>query len=409
MQKLDINKIRADFPILKNLFYDKPLVYLDNAATTQLPQVVLDAVIHHYTYAKANIHRGLYALAELADAAFTKAREKVRQFINAKEAQEIIFVNGTTAAINLVAQSYGHAFLKSNDTVLVSVMEHHSNIVPWQLLQDQIGIKILPIAITQNGELDLQNYTRLLEQKPKLVALTHVSNVLGTINPIKQIIAMAHNLDIPVLVDGAQAVAHFPVDVQNLDCDFYAFSGHKMYASDGIGVLYGKSKLLAKMPPYQGGGGMIKAVSFSGTKYADLPEKFEAGTPNIAGTVSLGSAIDYLQNKNLTAIFQHEKELLDYAQNALHQIPGLRIIGEANAKIGVISFVLDRAHSHDVGTILDRDGIAVRTGHHCTMPLHTFFKVPATTRVSLGIYNTRKEIDILINSIMKAERFMSNG
>ena len=333
----------------------------------------------------------------------------MRNFINAKDVSEIIFVRGTTEAINLVAESYGRAFLKEGDEVVLSVMEHHSNIVPWQILQSKIGIKIFPIKITPQGEIDFDDYERLLNQKPKLVAVTHVSNVLGTINPVKKMIEMAHSAGAPVLLDGAQAVAHFPVDVSDLDCDFYAFSGHKMYAPDGIGVLYGKEKLLEQMPPYHGGGSMIKKVTFPKTEYADLPDKFEAGTPNVAGAVALGTAIDYLKNISLDAIFSHEKMLLEYAEKSLRDIPGLKVIGESFDKVGVISFMLDNIHPHDVGTILDRDGIAVRAGHHCAMPLFEFFGLPAATRVSLGLYNTADEIDILVESIMSVKRFMTNG
>jgi len=399
MKYINPTTIRADFPILSCEIKGKPLIYLDNAATTQKPKAMLDALLHYYTHTNANVHRGLSGLAAAADMAYARAREKVRVFINAKESAEIIFVRGATEAINLVAQSYGRAFLCSGDEVILTIMEHHSNIVPWQMLRDQLGIKIAVVGVNDKGELDLEEYQRYLARKPKLVAITHVSNVLGTVNPVKEMVKMAHAVNVPVLLDGAQAVGHFAVDVQDLDCDFYVFSGHKMYAPTGIGVLYGKQEFLEKMPPYQGGGGMIQMVSFAKTKYADLPEKFEAGTPSIADAVALGAAVDYLQNLTMAAVDEYEKILLDYATAALQKIEGLRILGTAANKVGVISFVLDNIHPHDVGTILDKEGITIRAGHHCAMPLLQHFNVPATTRVSFGVYNTKEEIDVLVKAL----------
>lgn len=401
---MNSHAIRNDFPILHRNFWGKPLIYLDNAATTQKPQAIIDALSYYYSNCNANVRRGLSALAAESDFAYMEAREKVCSFINAKTTAEIIFVRGTTEAINLVAQSFGRGFLHLQDEVLLSVMEHHSNIVPWQILRDQMGIKVSAIAVTDQCELDLVDYQRCLERQPKLVSIIHVSNVLGTINPVKKMIDMAHAAGALVLLDGAQAVGHLAVDVQDLDCDFYAFSGHKMYAPYGIGVLYGKQELLEKMPPYQGGGGMIQTVDFEKTTYADSPNKFEAGTPSIADAIGLGAAIDYLKKISMPEIVAHEKKILDYATAALQEIPKLQIIGTSPNKIGVISFVLGNIHPHDIGSVLDQEGIAIRAGNHCAMPLMRRFNLPATARVSLGLYNTQEEIDVLITGIQRAAK-----
>lgn len=402
-------KIRNDFPILKEIINGKPLVYLDNAATSQKPKQVLGAILHYYKHENANVHRGLHTLANHADMAYSHARENVKGFINAEFCEEVIFVKGTTDAINLVAHSYCRTYCKAGDEILLSTMEHHSNIIPWQILRDEMGIKISSISVTDDGDLDLEDYERLLKRGPKLVALTHVSNVLGTINPVKKMIFMAHELGIPVLLDGAQAISHIPVDVQDLDCDFYAFSGHKMYAPTGIGVLYGKKHFLEKMLPYQGGGGMIAMVSFDKTIYADLPAKFEAGTPNIEGAIGLSSAIDYLKNITMAKIEAHDRILTEYAYAALQDVKGIKILGvKSKDKIGVVSFVLDDIHPHDIGTILDSEGIAIRAGNHCAMPLLRRFNLPATARISFGLYNTKNEIDFLIASLAKVKGIFAN-
>jgi len=396
-----VERIRNDFPILKQQVHGKPLVYLDNAATSQKPQVVIDTVTQYYLAQNSNVHRGVHFLSEQATQAFEGARAKVARFLNASNAREVIFVRGATEGINLVAQSYGRTFIKAGDEILISAMEHHSNIVPWQMLCEQIGARLRVIPFNYDGELFLDEYERLLNEWTKLVAVVHVSNALGTINPIKQIIEMAHRRGIPVLVDGAQAVPHMRVDVQALDCDFYAFSGHKLFGPTGIGVLYGKADLLEAMPPYQGGGDMISAVTFEKTHYNTLPYKFEAGTPDIAGVIGLGVAIDYLSEIGLDAITAYEHELLAYATDALSTIKGVRIIGTAREKAGVLSFVLDGIHAHDIGTILDHEGIAIRAGHHCAMPVMQRFGVPATARASLAFYNTKEEVDALIRAIHK--------
>jgi len=409
MKTLDLEKMRSDFPILNQSEQKKPLIYLNNAATTQKPQVVLDALLHYYTHINANTQRGLDDLTAKGERAYQLAREKIQKFINAEDSSEIIFTKGATESINLVTQSFGHTFLKTGDEVLLSIMEHHANIVPWQILKEQIGIKISFIDVDEEGNLDLADFTRHLERKPKILAITHASNVLGTINPVKKMINMAHALDIPVLLDGAQSIAHLPVDMQDLDCDFYAFSGHKIYAPTGIGILYGKRKWLEKMQPYQGGGGMIQSVSLTGSTYAELPEKFEAGTQNVASAIALGVALDYLNTLNFSKIEKHEQELLTYLTDALNNMQDIRILGTASKKVSVVSFILKNAHPHDVATVLDRDGIAIRAGHHCAMPLLERYKLPAVTRVSLGLYNTKKEIDVLLKSIDKAKRFFSHG
>jgi cysteine desulfurase / selenocysteine lyase len=399
---LDIDKIRADFPILKQKIHGKPLVYFDNGATSQKPQVVIDALHRYYAAENSNIHRGVHFLSEQATAAYEAARQKIKTFVNAPSEQEIIFVRGTTEAINLVAQSYGRTFLKAGDEIIVSAMEHHSNIVPWQILCEQIGARLRVIPINHDGELVLDEYCRLLNEKTKLVSVTHVSNALGTIVPIKELVRLAHERQVPVLVDGAQAAPHLKVDVQELGCDFYAFSGHKLFGPTGVGILYGRSELLEAMPPYQGGGDMISLVTFEKTHYNVLPYKFEAGTPHIAGGIGLGAAVDYLEGLDWKQVAAHEHRLLNYATAALSEIDGLRIIGTAKAKVGVVSFVFDHVHAHDVGTILDQEGVAVRAGHHCAMPVMQRFGVPATTRASFALYNTQQEIDILVRGIQRA-------
>lgn len=399
--RLDAALLRHDFPILDQKVNGRPLVYLDNAATTQKPRAVMEAMDRYYATINANVHRGAHALSERATEAFEGARSKVQRFINAEDAREIIFVRGTTEAINLVAQSYGRSKLKSGDEIIVTEMEHHSNIVPWQLLCEQTGAVLRVVPIDERGELDMEQYQRLLGPRTRLVAVVHLSNVLGTINPVKGIISLAHSHGVPVLLDGAQAVPHLKVDVQDLGCDFYAFSGHKLYGPTGIGVLYGKEELLEAMPPYQGGGEMIRVVTFKKTVYNDLPYKFEAGTPDIAGAIGLGTAIDYVSGIGLETIALHERELLDYATEAVAGVPGLRIIGTARERASILSFVLDGVHPHDIGTILDSEGIAIRTGHHCAMPVMEHFGLPATARASLALYNTRDDVDALVRGLHK--------
>ena len=391
--------VRRDFPILSRSVHGKPLVYLDNGATSQKPQAVIEALSRYYREENSNIHRGVHFLSERATAAYEEARQKIQAFINAAHKEEIIFVRGTTEAVNLVAQSYGRSALKAGDEIIISAMEHHSNIVPWQMLREQTGARLRVIPINHDGELVLDEYRRLLNDKTKIVSVTHVSNALGTVAPVHEIVAAAHERGIPVMLDGAQAVPHLKVDVQELGCDFYAFSGHKMFGPTGVGVLYGRRELLDKMPPYQGGGDMISLVTFEKTHYNVLPYKFEAGTPNIAGGIGLGAAVDYLQRLAWEQVVAHEEDLLAYATEKLAVIDGLRIIGTAKEKVGVLSFVFDKIHAHDVGTILDQEGVAVRAGHHCAMPVMQRFGVPATTRASLAFYNTRDEIDVLANAI----------
>ena len=397
----DVARIRADFPILSQQVHGKPLVYFDNGATSQKPRVVIETLERYYAAENANIHRGVHTLSERATAAYEAAREKIRGFVNARFDKEIIFVRGTTEAINLVAQSYGRSFLRSGDEIIVSAMEHHSNIVPWQMVCEQVGARLRVIPINHDGEIVMEEYARLLNDRTKLVAVTHVSNALGTVAPVKEIIAAARARGVPVLLDGAQAVPHLQIDVQDLGCDFYAFSGHKMFGPTGIGVLYGRCELLEKMPPYQGGGDMISLVTFEKTHYNVLPYKFEAGTPHIAGVIGLGAAVDYLKGLDWEQIAAHEHELLSYATEALREFPALKIIGTAKDKAGVLSFVLDHVHAHDVGTILDQEGVAVRAGHHCAMPVMQRFGVPATTRASFAFYNTVEEIDVLVKGIRR--------
>jgi len=397
----DVARVRQDFPILGEKVRGKPLVYLDNAATSQKPQVVIDTIVRYYSSENSNIHRGIHFLSEQATRAYEDARLKVKCLLNASDTREIIFVRGATEGINLVAQSYGRAFIKTGNEIIISAMEHHSNIVPWQILCDQVGARLRVIPINDRGELLIDEYERLLNTKTRFVSVAHVSNALGTINPIRQIIEMAHRWNVPVLVDGAQAAPHLTVDVQNLNCDFYVFSSHKLFGPTGVGVLYGKADILERMPPYQGGGDMIRSVTFEKTLYNVLPYKFEAGTPHIAGVIGLGSAIDYLSRIGLEKIAAYERELLDYATDALCAIEGVRVIGTAKEKAGILSFVIDGVHPHDIGTILDYDGIAIRTGHHCAMPVMERFGVPATARASFAFYNTKEEVDVLVQAIHK--------
>jgi len=395
MENFNVEQIRKDFPILREQVYGKPLTYLDNAATTQKPQSVIDTLTQYYSKENANIHRGIFCLSEQATKRYKSARHKVQEFIGAASDKEIIFVRGATEAINLVAHCYGRTFLKAGDEVLITHMEHHSNIVPWQMLREEAGVKLKVAPINDQGELILGDFKKLLTDKVKFVSVVHVSNALGTVNPVKEIVRLAHAQGIPVMLDGAQAVAHTPVNVQDLGCDFYVFSGHKLLGPTGVGVLYGKKEFLEKMPPYQGGGDMIRSVTFEKTDYNDLPYKFEAGTPHIAGVIGLGVAIDYIGSIGLERIEAYEQELLKYGTEKLLQVPGLRMIGTAKHKSAILSFVLGDAHAHDIGTILDRQGIAIRAGHHCAMPVMQRFHVPATTRASFAFYNTKEEIDRL--------------
>ena len=398
---LDVDAIRRDFPILSRAVHGKPLVYFDNGATSQKPQAVIDALNRYYAEENSNIHRGVHYLSERATTLYEAAREKLRRFVNAGRVEEIVFVRGTTEAINLVAQSYGRTFLKAGDEIIVSAMEHHSNIVPWQMLCEQTGARLRVIPINHDGELLLDEFRRLLNDRTKFVSVTHVSNALGTVTPVQEIVRLAHEKGVPVLLDGAQAVPHLKIDVQELGCDFYAFSGHKMFGPTGVGVLYGRAELLDKMPPYQGGGDMISLVTFEKTHYNVLPYKFEAGTPHIAGGIGLGAAVDYLAGLDWEQVAAHEGDLLQYATQLLTRIDGLRIIGTAKEKAGVISFVLGHVHAHDVGTILDQEGVAVRAGHHCAMPVMQRFGVPATTRASFAFYNTRAEVDVLVGAMQR--------
>jgi cysteine desulfurases, SufS subfamily len=400
---LDVEKIREDFPILNQSIRGQPLIYLDNAATAQKPKSVINSESLFYATDYANIHRGVHALSERSTRAYEDVRNKVQDFINARDRREIIFVRGTTEAINLVAQSYGRIALNAGDEVLITEMEHHSNIVPWQLLCGQSGAALKVVPINDAGELRMEEFERLLSPRTKIVAVCHLSNALGTLNPVQQIIELAHAHKVPVLVDGAQAAPHFPVDVQALDCDFYAFSGHKLYGPSGIGVLYGKAELLEAMLPYQGGGDMIRRVTFEKTEYNDLPYKFEAGTPNIAGTIGLGAAIDYVCRIGLHAIVKHEETLLSYATRLASEIPGLRLIGTARHKSSILAFTLEGIHAHDIGTILDHQGIAIRAGHHCAMPIMDHYGVAATARASFAFYNTLDEVDKLIAGIRKVQ------
>jgi cysteine desulfurase/selenocysteine lyase len=399
----DVQRVREDFPILHQQVHGKPLVYLDNAATSQKPQAVIDAVSRYYAEDNANVHRGVHLLSERATRGYEEARVKVKRFLHAGDVHEVIFTHGATEGINLVANSYGRKYVAAGDEILISAMEHHSNIVPWQMLCEEKNAVLRVVPISDAGELLLEEYEKRLGPKTRLVAMAHVSNALGTINPIRRIIELAHRRKVPVLVDGAQAVPHLLVDVQELDCDFYVFSAHKLYGPTGIGILYGKADLLEAMPPYQAGGDMIESVTFEKTTYNSLPYKFEAGTPNIAGAFGLGAAIDYLSGIGLEVAAAYEHELLAYATEKLRRVKGLRLIGTAEDKAGVLSFVLAGIHPHDIGTILDREGIAIRTGHHCAQPVMQRFGVPATARASLAFYNTREEIDTLVDALGKVK------
>ena len=399
----DVRRIREDFPILKQKVHGKPLVYLDNAATSQKPERVLQAMRRFYTEDCSNVHRGVHLLSERATQAYEDARVKIQRFIHAAEPREIVYVNGTTEAINLVAYSYGRVHVQAGDEVLITAMEHHSNIVPWQILCEEKNARLRVAPINDRGELILEEFEKLLSPRTRLVAVAHVSNALGTVNPVREIVRMAHRGNIPVLLDGAQAAPHLQVDVQDLDCDFYAFSGHKLFGPTGIGALYGKASLLEAMPPYQGGGDMILSVTFEKTTYNSLPYKFEAGTPNIAAAIGLGAAIDYVNEIGFDNITSYEHALLAYATEAIGQIPGVRLIGTAREKAGVLSFVVEGVHAHDVGTVLDHEGIAIRTGHHCAQPVVERFGVPATARASLAFYNTKQDINALAAGLQQVK------
>ena len=403
INKLNIQRIREDFPVLNQIVNDNKLIYFDNAATTQKPQVVIDAIANYYEHDNANVHRGVHALSARATKQFEDARANIQRFINAKYAHECIFVRGTTEAINLVAQCFVAPRILPDEEILITYMEHHSNIVPWQLICKKTGAKLKVAPISLNGEVLLDEYEKLLARNPKFVALSYASNALGTINPVKKMIEMAHAHGALVLLDGAQSTAHLPIDVQDLGCDFYAFSSHKMYGPTGIGVLWGKENLLDDMPPYQGGGEMITSVSFEATEYAPLPFKFEAGTPNISGVIGLNATLNYLAALDMEEIFAYEKYLLEYATNAINSLKGFNIIGTAKDKVPIISFVHGNIHSHDIGTILDSEGIAIRSGHHCAMPLMDFYEISGTNRISLSFYNTVEEIDICVEALKKAK------
>ncbi len=405
----DVKNIRKDFPNLSITVRGRPLVYLDNAATTMKPQSVIDRLVEYYSHENSNVHRGVHYLSEKATAEFEKAREKVRQFLNAAKLSEIIFTKGTTDSINLVVSSYGRAFLKKGDEIIISAMEHHSNIVPWQILCEEKGTVLKVIPLDETGAYSVSDFKKILSPRTKFVSLVYISNSLGTINPIPEIIKISHSHSIPVLVDGAQTVNHRPVDVQKLDCDFLAFSGHKLFGPTGVGVLYGKADLLNKMPPYQGGGDMIASVTLEKTTYNVLPYKFEAGTPHIAGVIALGTAIDYINTIGFEKIMPYEEELLAYGTKALKKIPHLRMIGTAKNKAAILSFVLPNIHAHDLGTLVDEQGVAIRTGHHCTQPVMKHFCVPATSRASLAFYNTTQDIDRLVESIIKANKIFSKN
>jgi len=403
----DVARLRGDFPILHQQIHGKPLAYLDNGASTQKPQRVIDAISHFYAHDYSNIHRGVHTLSERATEAYESSRARVQRFLNAEHSDEIVFVRGATEAINLVAQTFGRTRFGAGDEVLVTEMEHHANIVPWQLLAEQTGVVLRVVPFDDQGAIDLEKYAALIGPKTRLVSVTHVSNALGTVNPVAEMVEIAHARDVPVLLDGAQAVAHCPVDVQALGCDFYTFSGHKIYGPSGIGVLYGRRELLESMPPWQGGGDMILQVSFSGTTYQRPPQRFEAGTPHIAGAVGLAAALDYVDAVGLDAIARHEHELLSYATEAVADVPGLRIIGTAKGKSAILSFVLNGAHAHDIGTILDFEGVAIRAGHHCAMPVMDHYGVAATARASFGLYNTREEVDALVAGLHRVVEMFS--
>ena len=401
MSSFDVNKIREDFPVLSQTVNGKPLVYLDNGASSQVPNLVIERGSKYLAEEHSNIHRGVHYLSQHATTAYEAAREKVKRFINAPSAKECIFVRGTTEGVNLVAYSYGRKFIGEGDEIILSQMEHHANIIPWQVLAEEKGAKIRVIPMNERGELVIEEYENMLNERTRMVSIIHVSNALGTINPVKEMIATAHKFGVPFFLDAAQSVPHFPVDVQDLDCDFMTFSGHKMFAPTGSGVLYGKKEFLDKMPPYQTGGGMIRTVTFEKTTFAPIPDKFEAGTPAIAANIGLGAAIDYLNSIDFEAAARYEHELLEYATEKLSAIEGVRIIGTAREKASVLSFILENVHPHDIGTILDQQGIAVRAGHHCAQPVMQFFDVPATARASFAFYNTRQEVDKLAEAVQK--------
>ena len=401
MSNWDVEKVRKDFPVLAQTVNGKPLRYLDNAASSQVPNLVIERGAEYLKKEHSNIHRGVHYLSQHATTAYEAAREKVKRFINAPSAKECIFVRGCTEGVNLVAYSYGRKFVNEGDEIIISQMEHHANIIPWQVLAEEKNAKLRVIPMNERGELIIEEYENMLNERTKIVAVSHVSNSLGTVNPVKEMIATAHKFGVPVLVDGAQAVPHFPVDVQDLDADFYTFSGHKMFAPTGSGVLFGKKEFLDKMPPYQTGGGMIRTVSFEKTTYAPIPEKFEAGTPAIAANIGLGAAVDYLNSIDFEAAAQYEHELLEYATEKLSAIEGVKLIGTAREKASVLSFTIENVHPHDIGTILDQSGIAIRAGHHCAQPVMQFFDVPATARASFAFYNTREEVDVLADAVQK--------
>lgn len=399
MASWDVEKIRQDFPVLSQTVNGKPLVYLDNAASSQVPQVVIDRGAKYLREEHSNVHRGVHYLSQTATTAYEAAREKVKRFINAREAAECVFVRGCTEGVNLIASSYGRRFIGEGDEIIVSQMEHHSNIIPWQMVAEERGARIRVIPMNEHGELVIDKYENLLNERTRIVAVSHVSNSLGTVNPVKEMTATAHKVGVPVFVDAAQSVPHFPVDVQDLDCDFFTFSGHKMFAPTGSGVVYGKREWLDKMPPYQTGGGMIRTVAFEKSTFAPIPEKFEAGTPAIAANIGLGAAIDYLNSIEFEAAAAHEKELLEYATGRMSEIEGVKIIGTAREKASVLAFIVKDVHPHDIGTILDQQGIAIRAGHHCAQPVMNFFDVPATARASFAFYNTREEVDKLVHAV----------
>ena len=404
---VDQLKIRKEFPILQTSMNGKPLVYLDNAATSQKPKVLIEKISEYYQKQNSNIHRGIYALSNSATVQYENSRKIIQEFIHAKLSSEIIFTRGTTESINLVAYSYGISHLKEGDEIVITQMEHHSNIVPWQIISKLIKAKIKYIPINKNGELQIEKIASILSEKTKLVAVTHVSNAIGTVNPIEHIIQKSHELGAIVLVDGAQAVKHFPIDVQKMDCDFYCFSGHKMYGPTGIGILYGKKELLERMSPFHGGGEMIKKVTLEKSTYASVPAKFEAGTPNIVGAIAMSYAVDFIKQIGYSYIQQHERSLLEYSKNRLLSIPNLSIIGDPNEKSGLHSFIIKNVHPHDIATLLDQEGIAIRAGHHCAQPIIDFFDIVATSRISFAIYNTKEEIDIFLIGLKKAVRLLS--
>ncbi len=397
----ELEKIRADFPILKTIVHGKPLCYLDNAATTQKPQAVIDKLVEYYSSMNANIHRGVHYLSEISTKAYEDSRIKIKNFINAASEKEIIFTKGTTDSINLVATSFGRSKLKAGDEIIITGMEHHSSIVPWQIIAEEKNLKLRVVPITDEGEINFEEFVKMINERTKLVSVVYVSNSLGTINPVEKIIEAAHKAGVPVLLDAAQAIQHLHVDVQKLDCDFLAFSGHKIYGPTGIGILYGKEKLLNELPPYQGGGDMISKVTFEETTFNSLPYKFEAGTSNIAGAIALGTAIDYVSSVGIEPIAKHESELLNYATEKISELSEIKIIGRAKKKSSVLSFVIDNIHPHDVGTFLDFEGVAIRTGHHCTQPVMDRYNIPATSRASFAIYNTKDEVDVLVKGIKK--------